>query len=194
MRQRQPKVDIAVITGPPPALIQAVEGMEADFALGPYPGGEGFDFQELFREQAVLILPKNHSLHVSERPTLEEIATLPLVAFSRDPLDLLHFVGAGMNPAPGGREMRIVVRVQNAPLAVSYVEAGLGGAVVSRHVLTPEQERALDVRCLAGDAGASAFGSLRLRGRFLSPQARAFLDLVHEEHSDGATTAWRAPN
>ena len=73
-----------------------------------------------------------------------------------------------------------------------YVAMGLGISIVTGICLTEADQERLEVRNLSEYFPPRSYGVVVRKGKFLSPQARAFADLVKPGCSNAATTSSQA--
>lgn len=156
-------------------ILNMVKNKDIDFAISLYTDDNSFIFKELFTEYPVLVLPLKKNIELPANITLEDISKMPLIAYTENPFHFIHpkyKVDININ---------IILHVQSALLAINYVQAGLGCAIVSRHLLTSEMRQNLIVKELHWEHAKASFGTIQLAGEPLKLQAQALLELIHNE-------------
>ena len=143
--QRHPLVRIGLLQGNPTEICEAVETGKADIAVGtetmrPFPSLLRMPCYQITRS---LIAPKGHPIFRVKTLTLEAIAKYPMIA--HDPhrsgrwkiLDA--FEKKGISPM-------ILFNAVDADVGKTYVEMGLGIAVMATDAFDPAHDRALRAR------------------------------------------------
>ncbi|CAK7260571.1 MULTISPECIES: LysR substrate-binding domain-containing protein [unclassified Shinella] len=143
--QRHPLVRIGLLQGNPTEICEAVETGKADIAVGtetmrPFPSLLRMPCYQITRS---LIAPKGHPIFRVKTLTLEAIAKYPMIA--HDPhrsgrwkiLDA--FEKKGISPM-------ILFNAVDADVGKTYVEMGLGIAVMATDAFDPTHDRALRAR------------------------------------------------
>ena len=143
--QRHPLVRIGLLQGNPTEICEAVETGKADIAVGtetmrPFPSLLRMPCYQITRS---LIAPKGHPIFRVKTLTLEAIAKYPMIA--HDPhrsgrwkiLDA--FETQGISPM-------ILFNAVDADVGKTYVEMGLGIAVMATDAFDPTHDRALRAR------------------------------------------------
>ena len=160
-----------------------VRADEVDFAVGSildFPND--ISYQPIFTYDTMLITPLNHPLTKKKTVSLEDISPYGLIL---PPRHLSTW-----------RAVNLVFQQHDVPYKVSleaggwevikrYVELGIGVSIVSGLCLTGEDKVA--AISLAKYFPKRSYGVVIRRGRFLSPEARLFIDMMHgrEETKDG---------
>ncbi|MGJ7043034.1 LysR family cys regulon transcriptional activator [Shinella sp. BE166] len=143
--QRHPHVRIGLLQGNPTEICEAVETGKADIAVGtetmrPFPHLLRLPCYQITRS---LIAPKGHPIFRVKTLTLEAIAKYPMIA--HDPhrsgrwkiLDA--FEKKGITPT-------ILFNAVDADVGKTYVEMGIGIAVMATDAFDPAHDRALRAR------------------------------------------------
>ncbi|WP_158930810.1 LysR substrate-binding domain-containing protein [Acidisphaera sp. S103] len=142
---RYPKVHLRLQQGNPTQICEAVEEGKADIAIGtdtmrPFPRLVRFP---CFPVERSLIARKDHPILRVKNLTLEEIVKYPMVA--HDPYRsgswkiLDAFRAKGLEP-------NVVLDAVDADVAKTYVELGLGIAVLAAVAVDPKHDRDLRAR------------------------------------------------
>lgn len=147
---------------------------EVDFAVGSMlEVPDDISYQPIYTYDTVLIAPKHHPLASIAEPTLADISPHGLILPPR------HLSTWGV--------VDVVFRQHNLDYTVTleaggwevikkYVEQGLGVSIVSAICLTDTEE--LAVRPLGKYFPSRSYGVVLRRGKFLSPAAKRFIDLM----------------
>jgi len=147
---------------------------EVDFAVGSMlEVPDDISYQPIYTYDTVLIAPKHHPLASIAEPTLADISPHGLILPPR------HLSTWGV--------VDVVFRQHNLDYTVTleaggwevikkYVEQGLGVSIVSAICLTDTEE--LAVRPLGKYFPSRSYGVVLRRGKFLSPAAKRFIDMM----------------
>jgi DNA-binding transcriptional LysR family regulator len=152
---------------------------DPDLAVGvaaPYEPAADLEYRHLFSLDWALIAPPRHALLRMARPTLRDLADVPLILFERGSTGRQHvfdaFHGQGLSP-------RVEMETTNTEIIVRMVAAGLGVSVVP---LMPDgavtRGHKVGVRSLAGEIRPIHSGILTRRGEALSPAGQAFVEFL----------------
>ncbi len=147
---------------------------EVDFAFGSMLGvPDDVAYFPVFTYKPMLITPLSHPIATRQRVSLREIAACPLILPPRQlttwRVVTTIFEQHGLTPK---------VRLQAGGWEVikRYVEFGLGISIVTSICLTGREQ--LAAIPLDRHFPKRTYGVVLRKGRFLSPQARRFLELV----------------
>lgn len=147
---------------------------EVDFAVGSMlEVPDDISYQPIYSYDTVLITPRDHPLAGIPEPTLEDISPYGLILPPR------HLSTWGT--------VDLVFRQQNLDYTVTleaggwevikkYVERGLGVSIVSAICLTDTEQ--LTVLPLGKYFPNRSYGVVLRRGKFLSPAAKRFIDMM----------------
>jgi DNA-binding transcriptional LysR family regulator len=147
---------------------------EVDFAVGSMlEVPDDISYQPIYTYDTVLIAPTCHPLASIPEPTLADISPHGLILPPR------HLSTWGV--------VDVVFRQHNLDYTVTleaggwevikkYVEQGLGVSIVSAICLTDTEE--LAVRPLGKYFPSRSYGVVLRRGKFLSPAAKRFIDMM----------------
>ncbi|HTJ24840.1 MAG TPA: LysR family transcriptional regulator [Candidatus Limnocylindria bacterium] len=173
-REREPDVEFRLLQGPGPLLGQRLVAGEIDLCLSsPRFADAAIEWQPLWEEELVVLVPRGHRLAARTEIDLTEIANEPVVALKpgyglRQIVDELCR-SAGFQPriAFEGEEVATLRGLVGAGFGVSLVplSAHLGDdPTVDLHVRAPVCSR--------------TFGLSWLRGRYLPKQTTTFRDFI----------------
>lgn len=143
--KRYPLVRLGLQQGNPTQICEAVESGEADFALGteplrPFPR---LAMLPCFPISRSIIAKKGHPILRAKNLTLEELAKYPIIAHDRQRsgswkvMDAFHTAGI---------EPNIIFGAVDADVGKTYVELGLGVAILATVAVDPAHDRELRAR------------------------------------------------
>ncbi len=174
---RFPGVMLTLRQGDPVRCCELVASGDADIGIttvGDKVAGEIVTIPA-YRLARCVIAPRGHPLTREKSLTLKKIAAFPLVAYS-EPYSGRRIVDDAF--ARAGLKPRIVCSAIDADVSKTYVEIGMGIAVLARIAVDPARDRGL----VAMDAGhlfkPSVLNLVVQRHAYLSRQALAFVALV----------------
>lgn len=169
-----PQVQLHLLQRTPESVMQMVRDGKADLGVTtqlPQPVEEVAFVP--FREVAkVLLLPKGHPLAAKKKLALEDIARYPLISSNVE-----RPVGASVQGAFRNAGIQASFRVEalDSDVMKSYVDAGLGIAIIPEVTFDPEQDKRLEVRPLDGLFEPTKSCVLLRRGSYLSRATYDFL-------------------
>jgi DNA-binding transcriptional LysR family regulator len=147
---------------------------EADFAVGSMiEVREDIDYQPMFTYDPMLIMATNHPLAKRKRITLADVAPYPLI------LPPSHLTTWGVvDYAFGKHNLKYEVKMEAGGWEVikKYVALGLGISIVTSICLTGEED--LVAIPLSRYFPKRTYGLVIRKGKFLSPAAQRFVDLM----------------
>jgi DNA-binding transcriptional LysR family regulator len=165
-------------------LLKLVERGELDlaFAVLPVPDGP-FEVAELLRDPYVLLVQAASDLaERGGRPSVREIAELPLIGYRSDANEIESRLRAR------GIEPRIVFRSDDNGTIHGLVAAGLGAAVMPRLGVDPERSDTVALE-LGGRIAPRLIGIAWHADRYRSAAARAFVETARAV-SDDIAAQW----
>ena len=147
---------------------------EADLAVGSMlEVPDDIVYSPTFSFSPVLIAPRDHPLAGKKRVTLEDICPYGLIL---PPRHLATWRFLELVFSQHGLEFKVSLEAGGWEIIKKYVALGLGISIVSGICLTGEE--ALARFPLDEWIPRRSYGVVVRRGKFLSPQAKAFIDLV----------------
>lgn len=158
--------------------LKMLKSDEIDFAVGSMLDvPDDITYDPLVTFDPALIVPKGHPLAKKKRPTLEEISQYGLILPPR------HLSTWGM--------VKYVFQQHNLPFKVAmeaggwevikkYVEMGMGISIVTNLCLTGREQ--LVAIPLAEHFPQRGYGLVQRKGKFLSPQAARFVEMLVEHY------------
>jgi len=148
----------------------------ADFAVGSMLDvPRDLDYAPVYRFDAMLIAPPDHPLASKPELRLEDLSPYGLILPPRR-LTTYRLVDLvfQQNRVP----YTVALEVGGWEVIKQYVAMGLGISIVTGFCLTPADRERLAIRDVSQYFPARSYGVVMRKGKFLSPQARAFVNLV----------------
>lgn len=143
--KRYPGVKLGLQQGNPTQICEAVEAGEADLAIGtetmrPFPG---LAMVPCFPIARSVIAQRGHPVLKAKKLTLEEIARYPIIAHDRARSGRWKIMEAFHRH---GIEPHITFGAVDADVCKTYVEMGLGIAILATVAVDPQHDRELKAR------------------------------------------------
>lgn len=154
--------------------MQLLRNGEIDFAIGSMlevPGD--VSFVPIFTYDPVLITPLDHPLAVREEVTLEDISPCGLIL---PPRHLSTWRIVDLVFQQHGLSYQVCLEAGGWEVVKKFVELGLGVSIVTSICLTGRER--LAVVPLTRYFPKRTYGVVMRKGKFLTPQARAFLEVM----------------
>jgi len=123
----------------------------------------------------LLILPLDHPLAGQPDVRLEDLSPYGLIL---PPQRLTTYRLVDLVFQQRRVPYRVAIEVGGWEVIKEYVAMGLGISIVTGICITPEDERRLVVRNLRQYFPQRSYGVVMRKGKYLSPQARAFIELI----------------
>jgi LysR family cys regulon transcriptional activator len=181
LRRRYPKVNVSLHQGTPEQVAQMLLDESADIGLATESLA---DFDELvtlpcYTWQHMLVVPVAHPLAAVERPTLEQLATEPLVSYHPS------FTGRGRIDAAFARARlspEVVLEAIDSDVIKTYVRLGLGVGIVAEMAVREEAVAGGDmvVRPLGHLFGQNVSRVAFKRGAYLRNFVYTFAELLSD--------------
>jgi DNA-binding transcriptional LysR family regulator len=146
-------------------------------------------YQPIFTYEPVLIAPLDHPLAGKTSVTLEEIAPCGLILPPRH-LSTWRIVDLVFHQY--GLEYRVVLEAGGWEVIKKFVQLGLGLSIVTSICLSGDEP--LAVIPLTEYFPTRSYGVVMRKGKFLSPQARAFIELMDPDFDENSAAAGNAAN
>ena len=178
-RQRHPTVRLTLHNAISADGTDLLRSDAADLAVGSMMDVPAdLSYAPVYRFQQVLIAPPDHPLTTRRHITLEDLSPYPLVLPPRRQItwrlvDLVfqqHRVPYTVALEVGGWE---VIK--------QYVAMGMGISIVPALCLNDGDRDKLAIRTMDDYFPARSYGVVVRKGKFLSPQARAFVELIQPD-------------
>ncbi|PKB64380.1 MAG: hypothetical protein BZY80_03005 [SAR202 cluster bacterium Io17-Chloro-G2] len=179
-RELYPEIRIRLLARSYNPLIQLVKSGEIDlgFCSPPPSDDPTLEFKELFEYNVVLMTPLSHPLLSLETPSLQEIASWPLILSGPESLTRQKVEQALKGQ---GLTSDVVLAMDDTESIKRYVETGMGVAVCSDFTLHQEDHYKLGVVRLNHIFQSSVIGVCTLKGKFLGRAVRNFIDAISDE-------------
>jgi len=175
-RERHPDVhlQLANVTGKDGlALLRADE---ADIAIGSMLDvPQDIAWAPVYHYDPMLIMPPDHPLATKEDITLEDLSPYGLIL---PPQRLTTFRLVDMVFQQRHVPYTVAIEVGGWDVIKQYVAMGLGISIVTGICITEADKQRLVVRNLRRYFPQRSYGVVMRKGKFLSAEARAFIDLI----------------
>ena len=153
-----------------------VRADEADFAVGSMlEMREDIDYLPMFSYDVVLIVGLDHPLAKRKRVTLKDVAPHPLIL---PPSHLTTWRVVDVAFGKVGLKYKVKMEAGGWEVIKKYVALGMGVSIVTSICLTGEEK--LAVLPLSRYFSARTYGLVIRKGKFLSPAAQRFADMMRE--------------
>jgi len=123
----------------------------------------------------MLILPRGHPLAAKAEIHLEDLSPYGLIL---PPQRLTTYRLVDLVFQQRRVPYRVAIEVGGWEVIKQYVAMDLGISIVTGICITPEDEQRLVVRNLRQYFPQRSYGVVMRKGKYLSPQARAFIELI----------------
>lgn len=184
--KKYPKIQVKLqnVTGGRDGLSR-LRADEADFAVGPLPDiPDDITYQPLVTYSPALIVPTDHPLALKKRVGLEDISPYPLIL---PPPNLATWRLVDMAFRQHDLKLKCSMEAGGWEVIKKYVEMGMGLSIVTDVCLTGKEH--LVKFSLEHYFPKRSYGIVLRRGKYLSPQATIFLDMLRHHYQ-----AKRVPN
>ena len=182
------RIDLSVRVEGTAPLLHALREGSIELAVVALPvEGDDLDTTEIARDRLTAILPGNHALAGRKRLRLEELASTPMITFKEDSVTRrmvsLEFDRRRITPV-------IAMEISSPEAIKKLVEVGLGFSFLSeRFVRLEVTEGRLAAPSIIGVQLSRKIGLVRLKDRYFSPAARAFLETARLTDRRGADSS-----
>ncbi len=150
-----------------------------DLAVGSMldvPGDLGY--APVYRFDPMLIMPREHPLASKPELKLEDLSPYGLIL---PPKRLTTYRLVDLVFQKNRVPYTVALEVGGWEVIKQYVAMGMGISIVTSICLTEADRERLVARSLAKYFPARSYGVVMRKGKFLSPQARAFVDLIQPD-------------
>ena len=176
-RHLHPKVEIVLRQGAPRQVAEMLLNGEADLGIATEALAEEPDIRTLFSYawHHVVAVHRNHALAAGPAPTIQDIATFPIITYDRDFSGRSHvdaaFSDAGLSP-------EIILTAIDADVIKAYVEINMGVGILAQMAVDAEQDPNLVIFDVP-DMFLPNMTRIGVRkGAFLRTYAYSFLQLL----------------
>ncbi len=160
-----------------------------DFAVGTQAAeSDNMIFEPLFEYEPVLITPLDHPLAKKKNISLKDLSPYGLIL---PPRELSTWRKVDKIFSENNVSYQVSMEVGGWEVIKKYVEEGMGISIVSCLCLTGDEK--LSTTSLSKYFPRQKYGAVIRRGKFLTPQARSFLEILSSNSFDeicpGSTTS-----
>ncbi|MBW3549907.1 MAG: LysR family transcriptional regulator [Proteobacteria bacterium] len=180
-RAAHPKVRLSLhnVTGASGLDLLRTEGV--DLAVGSMLDVPGdLDYTPMYQFEPMLITPPEHPLAQKARLRLEDLSPYGLIL---PPQRLTTYRMVDLVFHQNRVPYTVALEVGGWEVIKQYVAMGLGISIVTAICLTDADRQRLAARSLAEYFPSRSYGVVMRKGKYLSPQARAFSELVRPQVS-----------
>jgi len=179
LRRRFPKVHVTLHQGSPEQAVRMLRDDAADIALATeaLADDEALVSLPCYEWQHVVVVPAAHPLASVERPTLEQLATEPLVTYQRGYAGRRRidtaFAQRALTP-------RVVLEAVDSDVVKTYVRLGLGVGIVAEMAMREDAGGELVAHPVGHLFGSNVARVAFKRGAYLRHYVYAFAELLSE--------------
>nr|WP_252255882.1 LysR family transcriptional regulator [Lysobacter capsici] len=150
-----------------------------DLAVGSMLDVPGdLSYAPVYRFEPMLITPRDHPLAKLERVTLQDLSPFGLIL---PPQRLTTYRMVDLVFQQNRVPYTVALEVGGWEVIKQYVAMGLGISIVTAICLTDADRARLSARSLADYFPSRSYGVVVRKGKYLSPQARAFTELIQPD-------------
>ena len=178
-RERQPGVHLSLhnVTGAGGLGLLRADGV--DFAVGSMLDVPAdLDYAPVYRFEPMLITPLDHPLAHKPELTLQDLSPYGLIL---PPKRLTTYRLVDLVFQQNRVPYTVALEVGGWEVIKQYVAMGLGVSIVTAICLTEADRTRLAARSLAKYFPSRSYGVVVRKGKYLSPQARAFIELIQPD-------------
>ncbi len=183
-RTRYPGIEIVISNRTSPVVVRQVVAGEVELGIVTLPASHPLlEVSELISREDVLICPPGHALGHRKRVTLKEVAAFPLLLLDKGSATRA-FIDRQFQSAH--LPQTIAMELGSIEVIKTMVQLGFGVSIVPLAAVRAEVKRneICAVRVFSAKE-TRKLGAVYMRGRYLSPAARAFLEML-AAFTDGA--------
>lgn len=172
--EEHPGIDLKLANVTGRAGLEALRGGEVDFCVGPLLDiPEDLEFHPIKAYEPLLITSPDHPLAKRKRITLKDISKYPLIL---PPRHLSTWRQVEFVFAQAGLHYEVKLEVGGWEVIKKYVELGLGISIVMSICIQGDEN--LAVVPVRKYFPSRIYGVVVLKNKSLSPQARAFIEIM----------------
>lgn len=173
-RERFPKVRLHLHNVTGSDGLAMLRSDSADFAVGSMLDvPNDLVYESVYQFDPMLITPPNHPLAAKSEIRLDDLSPYGLIL---PPRRLTTYRLVDLIFQQARVPYHVAIEVGGWEVIKQYVSMGLGISIVTGICLKPEDR--LEVRNMRAYFPQRSYGVVMRRGKYLSPQARAFIDLI----------------
>lgn len=167
LRQSRPDITVKMIEDQNEVLIERVRTREVDMGLGMFTRAyEDLEFQPLFEDELVAVLPATHPLRTTKTISWAQLAKTPLILLQAKS-SVRSLVDAGLLVA--GNPTHEITEVVSMVTALNMAQAGFGVTVLPKLSLASLKTAGMVVRAIGEPRPRRKIGLLRRANRPSSP-------------------------
>jgi DNA-binding transcriptional LysR family regulator len=166
---------------------------DADFAVGSMLDvPNDIAWAPVHHYDPMLIMPPDHPLAAKDKITLEDISPYGLIL---PPQRLSTYRLVDLVFQQRQVPYHVAIEVGGWDVIKEYVAMGMGISIVTGICITEADHQRLAVRNMKQFFPQRSYGVVMRKGKFLSPEARAFIDLIrpglltHREHDESGPSS-----
>lgn len=179
-KQMNPKVHIKISNNTGKEGRVLLKADNVDFAVGTMAAdSDNMVFEPLFEYEPVLITPLDHPLAGKKDITLQDISPFGLIL---PPRELSTWRKVDKIFSDHEISYKVSMEVGGWEVIKTYVEEGMGISIVSCLCLNGNEK--LSVTSLSKYFPKQIYGAVIRKGKFLTPQARGFLEILSSNSFD----------
>jgi DNA-binding transcriptional LysR family regulator len=173
-RERHPKVRLHLVNVTGAEGLAMLRSDTADFAVGSMIDVPGdLAYEAVYHFDPMLITPPNHPLMQKADIRLEDLSPYGLIL---PPRRMTTYRLVDLIFQQARVPYQVAIEVGGWEIIKQYVSMGLGISIVTGLCLRPGDR--LEVRNMRAWFPQRSYGVVMRKGKYLSPQARAFIDLI----------------
>ena len=178
-RQRMPDVRLSLHNVTGASGLDLLRNDAVDLAVGSMLDVPAdLSYAPVYRFEPMLIMPLDHPLAAKSELQLKDLSPYGLIL---PPKRLTTYRLVDLVFQQNRVPYTVALEVGGWEVIKQYVAMGLGISIVTAICLTEADHQRLAVRSLARWFPSRSYGVVVRKGKFLSPQARAFVDLIQPE-------------
>ena len=175
-RQQHPEVRLTLHNVTGAGGLELLRSDAVDLAVGSMLDVPGdLDYAPVYRFEPMLIVPPGHPLADKPQLQLQDLSPYGLIL---PPRRLTTYRMVDLVFQRNRVPYTVALEVGGWEVIKQYVAMGMGISIVTAICLTEADQGRLVARSLAAFFPARSYGVVMRRGKYLSPQARAFVELI----------------
>jgi DNA-binding transcriptional LysR family regulator len=172
-----PGISVRFHNGPGMQGLQQLREDEVDFAVGSFRGDppDDISYQPIYEFDQILITPLGHPLAEKTVVTLADVSPYKFI-FPPRHLNTFSMVEVAFQQE--NLSLNVCLEAGGWEVIKKYVEMGVGISIVSGICLQQDDENRIARHVLDYDFPQRTYGVIMRRGKFLSPQAKRFIEFI----------------
>ena len=182
-RERQPDVRLTLHNVTGAGGLDLLRSDAVDFAVGSMLDvPTDLEYAPVYRFEPMLIMPPDHPLAHKRELALEDLSPYGLIL---PPKRLTTYRLVDLVFQRNRVPYTVALEVGGWEVIKQYVAMGLGISIVTAICLTEADRARLAARSLAAWFPSRSYGVVMRKGKYLSPQARGFVELIQPQLAEG---------